>query len=133
MSDKSLCLRALGKFVLISSEDMPISDVVPLYYTRQAAENIFGISKSFLDLLPIRAHGIETFRGYLMLTFISLIIYLEIKKRLNGRFTVEKAMIEMANLMCKIYGKNVVVSEPSKNMKEIAGLLGYIVPMKLGV
>ena len=68
-----------------------------------------------------------------MLTFISLLAYLEMKERLNGKYTVEGAMIEMGTLMCKIYGKNVVVSEPSKKMKEIAELFGYMVPMKLGV
>jgi hypothetical protein len=126
-------LNKKGKFVMISSEDLPISEVIPLYYTRQAAENIFGISKSFLDLLPLRTHSIETFRGYLMLTFLSLLVYIEIKDRLQGKYTVEGAMIEMGNLMCKIYGKNVIVSEPSKKMKEVAELLGYMVPMKLGV
>ena len=126
-------LNKKGKFVMISSEDLPINEVIPLYYTRQAAENLFGISKSFLDLLPLRTHSIETFRGYLMLTFITLTIYLEIKNRLNGKYTVEGAMIEMGNLMCKIYAKNVIVSEPTKKMKEIAELLSYMVPMKLGV
>ena len=126
-------LNKKGKFVMLSSEDLSINEVIPLYYTRQAAENIFGISKSFLDLLPLRTHSIETFRGYLMLTFISLLVYIEIKNLLKGTYTVEGAMIEMGNLMCKIYGKNVIISEPSKKMKEVAELLGYMVPMKLGV
>jgi transposase len=126
-------LNKKGKFVLISSEDMSIDEVIPLYYTRQAAENLFGISKSFLDLLPLRTHSIETFRGYLMLTFITLTIFLELKTLLKGKYTVEGAMTEMGNLMCKIYGKNVIVSEPTKKMKEIAEFLGYMVPMKLGV
>jgi hypothetical protein len=126
-------LNKKGKFVMISSENLPINEVIPLYYTRQAAENLFGISKSFLDLLPLRTHSIETFRGYLMLTFVTLTIYLEIKNRLNGKYTVEGAMIEMGNLMCKIYGKNVIVSEPTKKMKEVAELLSFMVPMKLGV
>jgi transposase len=97
--------RALGcgKSVIISSEKIPNDEILPLYYTRQSAENLFGISKSFLDILPIRTHSIETFRGYLMLNFLALIVYIEMKNLLHGEFTVEGALLEMTNLMCKIY------------------------------
>jgi hypothetical protein len=122
-----------GKFVLISSENMMVDEIMPLYYTRQSAEKLFGISKSMLELLPIRTHSIETFRGYLMLVFITLLVHNELKKRLNTKYTVEGALIEMGNLMCKLYSSNTIVCEPTKNMKAIAELLGFMVPMKLGV
>lgn len=126
-------LNRLGKFVMLSPEDLSSEEVLPLYYTHQVAENIFGLPKSFLDLLPLRTHSIETFRGYLMLTFIALVVCLEIKNRLGTKYTVEAAMMEMGNLMCKIYDKKVIICEPTKNMKEIAALLGYIVPKELGI
>ena len=128
-----IALSGKGKFIIISSEKIPINEVIPLYYTRQTAENLFGISKGFLDFLPLRTHSIETFRGYLMLTFISLIVCIEMKKRLGDKFTVEGALTEMENLMCKTYDDLVLVSEPTKKMKAIADLFGYMVPMKLGV
>jgi hypothetical protein len=121
-----------GKFIMISSDELEVRDVIPMYYTRLAAENIFGISKSNLDLLPLRTHSIETFRGYLMLTFISLIVFLELKSKLNGKFTVEGALLEMGNLMSKSYGSKTIICEATKNMKTIAQLFGYMVPMKLG-
>jgi len=65
-------LKFKGKFAIVSSEKLPVDEVLPLYYTRQSAENLFGISKSFLDILPLRTHSTDTFRGYLMLNFISL-------------------------------------------------------------
>ena len=126
-------LNEKGKFVIISSDEIPVNEVLPLYYTRQSAENLFGISKSFLDFLPIRTHSIETLRGYLMLTFLALIVYIELKRRLADKFTVEAALIEMANLMAKIYGNTTIILEPTKKMKAIADLLGYMVPMRLGV
>lgn len=126
-------LNKKGKFIIISSNEISIHDVIPLYYTRQSAENLFGVSKSFLDFLPIRTHSIETLRGYLMLTFITLIVYMELKKCLSNIFTVESALTEMANLMVKIYSDTGIVLEPTKNMKTIADLFGYMVPMRLGV
>jgi hypothetical protein len=115
-------VRAKGKFVIISSEEIPVDDVIPLYYTRQSAENLFGISKNFLDLLPLRTHSIETFRGYLLLVFITLIVYIEYKKMLQGKYAVEEALMEMSNLMCRVYGDDILVSEPTKKMKEILSL-----------
>jgi len=128
-----IALNSKGKFILVSSDEIPINEVIPLYYTRQSAENLFGISKSFLDFLPLRTHSIETLRGYLMLTFIALITYIEFKKLLKDEFTVEAALIEMANLMAKSYDNTTIILEPTKNMKAIANLLGYMVPKTLGV
>jgi transposase len=124
-SEIDCALRSKGKFVLISSSDIPTTDVIPLYYTRQTAENMFSISKSYLDLLPLRTHSIETFRGYLMLSFISLIAYIEYKRKLRGKYTVEDALFEMSNLMCRVYGDDILVSEPSKKMKDIISLIEY--------
>lgn len=64
---------------------------------------------------------------------MSLVVYLEIKKSLGDKFTVEGALTEMGNLMSKIYGDKAIICEPTKNMKIIAERLGFIVPMKLGV
>ncbi|MDR1733047.1 MAG: transposase [Synergistaceae bacterium] len=135
LSDEEMgtALNEKGKFILISSEDVPISEIIPMYYTRQTAEKLFGVSKSFIDLLPLRTHKIETLRGYLMLTFITLLIYLEMKSRLKGKFTVERAIVDMGNLMSKSYGNHTIICEPNKNMKAIAELLGFMVPMTLGV
>jgi len=126
-------LKFKGKFAIVSSEKLSADEVLPLYYTRQSAENLFGVSKCFLDILPLRTHSIETFRGYLMLNFMSLIAYIEMKKLLKDKFTVEGALLEMTNLMCSIYHNEVIVCEPTKNMKAVVDLLGYTVPKKLGV
>ena len=126
-------LKFKGKFAIVSSEKLPVDEILPLYYTRQSAENLFGVSKSFLDILPLRTHSVETFRGYLMLNFMSLVAYIEIKKLLCGKFTVEGALLEMTNLMCSVFQNEVIICEPTKNMKAVAELLGYTVPKKLGV
>ena len=126
-------LKYKGKFAVVSSEKLPVDEVLPLYYTRQSAENLFGVSKSFLDILPLRTHSVDTFRGYLMLNFLSLIVFIEMKKLLKGKFTVERALMEMTNLLCSVYTNEVIVCEPTKKMKAVAELLGFSVPIKLGV
>jgi transposase len=121
-----------GKLVILSSTEISENEIIPLYYTRQSAENLFGITKSFLDILPLRVHSIETFRGYLMLNFLSLVVYLSIKKDLKDRYSVEGALAEMTNLMCKIYDGELLVCEPTKKMKDICALLNVGVPNSSG-
>lgn len=122
-----------GKLVIISSVEIPTNEIIPLYYTRQSAENLFGVSKSFLDILPLRVHSIETFRGYLMLNFLALVVYLGLHKDLKGKYTVEGALSEMANLMCKVFDDTLLVCEPTKKMKEICSLFAIMVPTSSGV
>jgi hypothetical protein len=127
-------IQTKGKFIIISSSEIPINEVIPLYYTRQSAENLFGVTKSSLDILPVRTHSIATFRGYMMLTFLALIVYIEYKKALRGKYTVEDALMEMSNLMCRIYDDNkLLVAEPTKKMKEICSLLGCMEVKSLGI
>jgi transposase len=62
--------KSKGMFIILSSERVEISDVLPLYYTRQAIEQVFDFYKNNADLLPLRTHGESTFRGHLMLSFL---------------------------------------------------------------
>lgn len=124
------CLGA-GKFVLLSSERFLCEEVLPLYYMRQGAENLFGVSKCFLDLLPLRTHCVETFRGYLMLNFVCLLVYFELKSLLGDEFSVEEALLELSNLFCCIYESVVVVCEPTRRMKRVCELLGVVLPKTL--
>jgi hypothetical protein len=64
-------------------------------------------------------------------------VYLEYKKALRSKYTVEEALMEMSNLMCRIYDNKPenkpLVAEPTKKMKEICSLLGCMEVKRLGV
>lgn len=123
-----------GKFILISSEKLSPSEVIPLYYTRQSAEQLFGIGKSQLDFLPLRVQSIETLRGLLLLNFMALAVQAGLKSLLKGKMTVEKAMLELANLYCKTYADgSIIVQELNKKQKHICALLGVTTPNCSGI
>lgn len=126
-------LRFKGKFVLVSSKEFETNEVIPLYYTRQSAERLFGISKSMLDSLPLRTHSETTLRGLLLLNFMALALFTQLQKAIGTFCTVEEAMIEARNLKCKVYDDGIIVSEPNKRFKDICGVLGYTVPNCSGV
>jgi transposase len=116
-------LKYKGKFIFISSNDIDIKDLMHLYYTRQSIENMFGIVKNNLSILPLRIHSIETFRGYIFFNFLCLITYLNLKNKLKNKYTVEDFILTMNNLKCKVFDSKLIIQEETKKMKEILKLI----------
>ena len=127
-----LKVKTKGAFIILSSECVEISDVLPLYYTRQAIEQVFDLYKNNADLLPVRTHGEDTFRGHLMLAFLSTIVYLHFNQLLDGlKFCAEGAFRSLHNLKCKIFDDCVLVKEATMKDNQIAKHLDIEFPLKL--
>jgi transposase len=126
-------LRFKGKFVLVSSKELEKTEVMPLYYTRQSAERLFGISKSMLDCLPLRTHSETTMRGLLLLNFMALVLFTQLQKSIGTICAVGEMLLEARNLKCKVYEEDIIVSEPNKRFKDICDKLGYTVPNFSGI
>ena len=122
-----------GVMVLVSSFKLSNEEVVPAYYVRQTAEKLFGFSKDDISLLPLRVHSEEAVRGFLLLQFLSLIVFDDLKKILGKDYTCEEALLIMRNLKCKIYPDEILVSEATREQREIAERLGFIMPKKAGI
>jgi transposase len=130
--------KKAGIFILISSKEIDLHDIMDAYYTRQTVEQVFGIAKSDLELLPIRCHSNSTIRGYLFLQFLLLIIFLEMREKLNEHFTVDQALMSLRTLKCKVYDNKIIVQEKTKIHKKIFELAGIqpesiLVPNSWGI
>ena len=108
-----------GTMILVSSISIGAKNVVEHYYSRQAVEQIFGFCKSDLQILPLRRHNDATIRGLLLLQFITLIIFIQMREALAGKYTVEQALMCARNVKCKIYGQKMIIAEFNKKQKEI--------------
>jgi len=126
-------LMKQGIMILISSFKIDNKDIVPWYYMRQTVEMLFGFSKDDLKLIPLRVHNEETLRGYLLLIFISLMVFLLLKKAIGQGHTVEEILFAMRNVKCKVYDKEIIIQELTKQQKEIVEMLNILVPKKLGI
>ena len=114
-------LMGKGRFVLASAEPIEPVDVLPLYYKRQTIEQVFDISKNNADLLPLRVHGIDTFRGHLLLSFITTVMYTLVNQLLkNSDFCAIGAFRILRNLKCKVFDESIIPQEPDKKMNLIA-------------
>lgn len=122
-----------GIMILVSSCKIKKNDVVPAYYIRQTAEKMFGFSKDDLELLPLRVHGEETLRGFLLMQFLSLALFVKIKENLGQKHTVEELLLAMRNLKCKVYEDEILITEMVKKQKDLTEKLNILMPNKLGV
>ena len=119
----------MGVFMLISSEKLDTKDILPLYYKRQAIEQMFDISKNCADILPLRTHNEATFRGHLMLSFITIVGYsLADKLLVNSKYSLPAALSLLRNLKIKVYDNTTVVQEPTKKIKDMAAMLKVSIP-----
>jgi transposase len=132
-TEKEFMLRKKGIMMLLSSTDLETDEVVPLYYSRHIAEQLFKFSKDDLKLLPLRVHSEESMRGYLLLMFVTLTVFLLLRKQLGKNVTVEEALLLLRNLKAKVFGKEMIISEVAKEQKNIFERLGIIVPKVLGI
>ncbi len=122
-----------GIMILVSSFELSKNDVVPAYYVRQTAEMLFEFSKDDINILPLRVHSEEALRGFLFMQFMTLIAFIQLKKKLGKNYTVEEVLVSLRNLKCKIYEKEVLVSELTKEQREITEKLGVLVSKTLGI
>jgi hypothetical protein len=127
-------MKAKGLFVLISSEKIETKDLMPLYYTRQAIEQVFDISKNYAELLPLRVHNEDTFRGHLMLSFVATVVFLSVNQLLKDTlFNAEAAFLILSNQKCKVFDDRVLPKEANKKMNDIYKKLKISSPVSVAI
>ena len=127
-------IQKAGVFVIISSEDMKPDEILPLYYTRQQIEQVFDISKNYAEILPLRVHSEETFRGHLFVSFVAAIACHLMQKLFNGKGINQiEALRELRNQKCKTYDKVVIPMEPRKKMNDVYKISKIQCPVRIPV
>ena len=122
-----------GKMILLSSQKLDAHEVVPLYYTRQIAERMFGIAKEDLNILPLRTHSEPNFKGFMLLVFISLIISCALKSQLGPKIPIEQLVSTLKTLKCKVFHDSIIPCEVTKKQRLILEALNVLVPKVRGV
>ena len=120
-----------GYFILLSLQPLEKDQILPSYYTRQAIEQVFGFAKSNTNILPLRVHDDQSIRGYLMLVFLALVIYISLRQRLQC--PVDKALLTLRSFKAKVFDSKILLQEPNKKTKDLFNQLSIIMPTKLGI
>lgn len=90
-------IKNLGAFAPLTSEEMSEAKLLPMYYTRQQVEQVFDISKSYADLLPIRVQSEQAFAGHLLICFMATAIMQKLqqepRKEANAIYDIFKVQV----------------------------------------
>jgi hypothetical protein len=118
-----------GLFAILSGTDYCVDDILPAYYQRQAAEQIFDFAKNYTKLLPLRTHSEETFRGHLILSYIATCAVKMIQMKLGeSELLMGSRLSFMRNQKCTVYPTRVITDTPPKEVGDTYAAFGIQCP-----
>ena len=123
--DADAQMLKLGVFMIISSEDIELAEILPLYYTRQQIEQVFDLGKNNADIMPLRVQNEDTFRGHLMITFLATVLLQKLqrdiltKRKKKEKTNPEGALFALRNQKCKVYANEIVPQEAVKSVNDL--------------
>jgi hypothetical protein len=131
LDDKKL--NSTGYFIIISSDKMETKDILPYYYMRQNIEQTFDYAKNDVDLLPLRTHKVETFRGHLLLCFMATAALITVKRQLKTRKKLanlcpKETLKDFRFVKCSVYPKALVTTENNKYVNNVLNELKLEMP-----
>lgn len=123
-----------GLFMLVATRPIATEKVLPLYYMRNQIEEVFRVDKGKGKLLPLRTATEETFRGHLMVTFITSVILTLLQEKLSGtKFTSTAMFEELRHQQGIIYDDAIIPSVAVRKMNDIYKLFKIKCPDEIPV
>ena len=98
------------------------------------SEQVFDVSKNNADILPVRVHNEDTFRGHLMLTFLATIIIQKlqrdiiVKHKKTDKVYPEGVFLSLRNQKCKVFQKEIVPQEAVRTNNEVYKMFDITCP-----
>ena len=118
-----------GKIAILTNAGEKSQKVFELYKFRNDVEESFDVFKNLLQTDTPYMRDDDSLRGYLFVSFISLIAYYRIlsllkKKGINDRISVKDAILQLSKIYLTDVGDRSILAEMPKKVRELAELLG---------
>jgi hypothetical protein len=123
-----------GVFAIISGTDYSADEILPAYYQRQAAEQIFDFAKNYTKLLPLRTHSEKTFRGHLLLSYIATCLVKMMHLKLRTEDMIMGSSLQfMRNQKCRVFPSRIITDTPAKDANDIYSALKISCPESIPI
>jgi hypothetical protein len=121
--------KLLGTFILLSSIDLDVSEILPYYSSRNYIEQIFDVTKNNALLNPIRVHTVDGLMGHVLINFLTVITYMKLNSHFdNTKYCAKNVLYELSFLMGKLLNQKLFIYEPNKSIKKFFKLLNISIP-----
>ena len=125
-------MQGEGLFGLISGRELSNDEILPCYYQRQDAEQIFDFAKNYTRLLPLRVRNEMTLSGHLFMSYIATILVKMLQLQLKTQdMYLGSRLVTLRNLKCTIYSQRIVVDNPQKVVNDTFASFKISVPASL--
>ena len=118
-------VNRMGRFILLYKGKFGWEECLSLYRSKDVVEKGFDIMKNELDLMPANVRKDSTMKGYLFISFLSLILRMRLMKLmreagLSSKYSVEALVTELEkNRVMILPDGTQIVTEQTKKQKEI--------------
>lgn len=127
-------MQTEGLFGVISGKEYSCEEILPAYYQRQAAEQIFDFAKNYTKLLPLRISTEETFQGHLLLSYIAscAVKLMQMKLKSTGMLFGSRLSC-MRNQKCTIYSGRLVTDNAQREATATYAAFGIKCPASIPI
>jgi len=123
-------VNRMGKQIILVRGSLDWEECLTIYRERDAVEKVFRAMKTDLQVMPLQVRTEATLKGYLFITFISLILRMRLLKRMKDagllkHYTLEGMLLELAKIKrIRLANGEVITTEISKRQRTILEALG---------
>ena len=98
------------------------------YRSKNDVDMAFRVMKDDLEGLPLRTHGLETMKGYLLIIFLSMVLHSKIRSLLREsklRMSLQDILLELSKIRKVVLRDGTTLTtEISKKQRDIIKALG---------
>ena len=118
-----------GKIAILTNTREKPQTIFELYKSRNDVEEAFDVFKNLLKTDTPYLRDDDSLRGYVFVSFLSLIAYYRIlkllkEKHVNSRISVKDAILQLSKIYLTDIGNRTIVAEIPKKSRDLAELLG---------
>ena len=120
----------MGKQIILSHGPLDWKECLTVYRERDYIEKTFRTLKQDIQVLPLNVKKESTMKGFLFVTFLSLILRMKLLKQMKDTdlledYTVDGLLLELSKIKkIKLANGEIITSELSKKQRVIYQALG---------
>ena len=118
-------INRMGRFILLSSDSLEWDDMLSLYRSRDMVEKAFEELKQSLEVMPMNVRKDPTLRGFIFISFISLLLRFRLYRMLKDAGLLEKNSVDGILLefekikKVRLSNDEIMVTEVPKKVRDI--------------
>ncbi|MDR2405322.1 MAG: hypothetical protein LBE27_03020 [Deltaproteobacteria bacterium] len=124
--------KMFGSFVLLSSTNLQIDEVLSCYYAYESLDLFSGLFKNEIRYLAKMARPTLAFKGIQLISFMALTAFTSFKNALESKnLSFDAAVFDLRRYQALLYSHKLVPYEKSKRIENIYKALNVKIPEEI--